>query len=437
MLTALLISGVVHASVSEPQHFQVEDTINLWEYTTADTGWWPASGFAKVRFLVEVNGTTTVKMEGDSHLEWDGSGMALQLIGEPGSGVIDLDVELTFQMQVALEFDVLTMSVDWSDTVREESVTFTDRQEFDSWNFSEDGWVTTGAPEGAIEVFRVGLSPVPGVDLNVLSHLEPTLNAKYQTARIDTEYGSIASAAEKLAIEPVADQAALPATATILQSWQSEMILEMRSGVQVCVDVIGCFDELAIDSPFDTLIESIEQPFEPVSISHPLPVLNTETEPIDFGDVLVGNAGVHELYLDNPGQLTMLADASIEGDDAFRTFPDGVTASPESNDGLVIIYEPSIEGEHSAELVFASNDPARPELRIELLGTAIPMPTEPEETDTGLADTAEPDGVEGDTEKTDKTGCACAASPSPNRLWSLLIPLSVLMVRRRYPSNPE
>jgi len=437
MLTALLISGIVHADVSETQHFQVEDTINLWEYTTADTGWWPASGFAQVRFFVEANGTTSVKMEGDSHLEWDDSGMALQLVGEPGSGVIDLDVELSFEMQVALEFDVLTMSVDWSDTVKEESVRFTDRQEFDSWNFSEDGWVTTGAPEGAIEVFRVGLSPVPGVDLNVLSHLEPTLNAKYQTARIDTEHGSIASATEYLAIEPVADQPALPVTATILQSWQSEMILEMRSGVEVCVDVIGCFDELAIDSPFDTLVESLEQPFEPVSLSHPLPVLNTETDPIDFGDVLVGNAGVHELYLDNPGQLTMLADASIDGDDAFRTFPDSVTASPESNDGIVIIYEPSIEGEHSADLVFASNDPARPELRIELLGTAIPMPTDSIDTDTGVADNAESDDLEGEAEKPDKAGCPCAASPAPNRLWSLLIPLSVLMLRRRYRSNSE
>lgn len=437
MLTALLISGVALADTSEPQHFQVEDTINLWEYTTADTGWWPASGFAQVRFFVEANGTTSVKMEGDSHLEWDDSGMALHLVGEPGSGVIDLDVELSFEMQVALEFDVLTMSVDWSDTVKEESVRFTDRQEFDSWNFSEDGWVTTGAPEGAIEVFRVGLSPVPGVDLNVLSHLEPTLNAKYQTARIDTEYGSIASATEGLAVEPVADQAALPVTATILQSWQSEMILEMRSGVEVCVDVVGCFDELAIDSPFDTLTESLEQPFEPVSISHPLPVLNTETESINFGDVLVGNAGVHELYLDNPGELTMLADASIDGDDAFRTFPDSVTAAPEGNDGIVIIYEPSSEGEHRADLVFASNDPARPELRIELLGTAIPLPAETEEADTGVADTAESDGLDGEADKSEGGGCACSAVPSPNRLWSLLVPLSVLMLRRRYRSKPE
>ena len=133
----------------------------------------------------------------------------------------------------------------------------------------------------------------------------------------------------------------------------------------------------------------------------------------------------------------MMANASIEGDDAFRTFPDSVTASPESNDGIVIIYEPSIEGEHSADLVFASNDPARPELRIELLGTAIPMPAEAEDADTGLADTTEPDGLEGEAEKPDKTGCACSASPSPNRLWSLLIPLSVLMLRRRYRSNSE
>jgi len=427
MLLPSLLLAAAHAGVSEPQRIALEDTIAMWEYTSADTGWWPSSGFAKVRFLVEVNGNTAIDMDGDAHLEWDAEKMTFTAIGEPGSGVIDLDVELTFQMQVALNFDVIGLSVDWSDTIREETVAFSDRQEFDPWNFTESSWVTTGAPEGEVEVFRLRYDVLPAVHFDVLSHLEPTLNARYMTDRIETEHGTLLTVADVLNPEASPDSPELLTHATVWQSWESVMELQMRSGIEVCVEVIGCFDELAIDSPFDTLIESLAQPFEPVALSHPLPVMSATMEPIDFGDVYLGNAGVKELTISNPGFQTLTATAEVEGGIVFRTFPGSVAAPAESEDGIVVIYEPLTIGPHTAELIFATNDPARPEVRIPLTGNGVTEKDSVEDTgvdadeDSGLGSGSVSDASADETVP-DK-GCSCASTPSAPAAWAWLIPL--------------
>lgn len=427
MLLPSLLLAMAHAGVSEPQRIALEDTIAMWEYTSADTGWLPSSGFAQVRFLVEVNGNTAIDMDGDAHLEWDAEKMTFTAVGEPGSGVIDLDVELTFQMQVALNFDVIGLSVDWSDTIREETVAFSDRQEFDPWNFAESSWVTTGAPEGEIEVFRLRYDVLPAVHFDVLSHLEPTLNARYMTDRIETEHGTLSTDTDALNPEATPGSPELLTTATVWQSWESVMELQMRSGIEVCVEIIGCFDELSIDSPFDTLIESLSQPFEPVALSHPLPVMNATMELIDFGDVYLGNAGVEELTLSNPGFQTLTATAVVEGGIGFRTFPASVTAASESEDGIVVIYEPLTTGPHTAELIFETNDPARPEVRITLVGNGVTEKDTVEDSgiepdaDTGVGTGSVSDF--GTDEPAPDKGCNCASSPAAPVAWAWLIPL--------------
>jgi hypothetical protein len=272
------------------------------------------------------------------------------------------------------------------------------------------------------------------------------------TSRIETEHGDITAALDVISIVPEIDQAALPVNAIIHQSWESHLLLEMNSGLEVCAEVIGCFDELSITTPFDELVGTLERSFETEIYSHPLPVFGSSVSAIDFGEVVVGESAAHELTIDNPGELQLEASTVIDGTGEFRVFPDAVIAPPGTVDGLIVLFEPETAGPQSADFVLSTNDPARPEVRIHLTGQAMAPPVAAEDTgateDSGEAeDTGElSDQDTGETEETgltdeatqdsevaegDLKGCGCASGPAPAGPLAWCFGLGWMLSRRR------
>ena len=456
MLCVLMLSTVALAGDSEPHHIQVDDSVKLWDYTTIDSGWWPEGSFAQIRFLVDVDGETQIKMEGDSSLSWLDGELSLRIDGEPGSGVIDLDVDLTFSMAVKLDFWAGLVHVDWEETVRTESVSFSDRVTFDPWNFSASELVSTEAPSDEIEVFRLRYDVIPAlVHFDVVSHLQPTLNASYMTPRIETEFGVFSAEHDVITMAAEPDQEALWINAIVHQRWVSHLNLEMNSGLEICVEVVGCFDELAITTPFDELVETVDRVFETATYTHPLPVFGTALSTIDFGEVVIDGSGVHELSITNPGEMILMATATIEGGSAFRVFPGSVTAPAGTSDGLLIMFDPTDTGAQAAELVFETTDPARAEIRLSLIGQGQADETSSDtgDPDTGVSDDHEPDVIDTGTSpdtgaptssdatdesvEADAKGCNCTSAHSvPGPLMWLLSLGWIARQRRATPPDP-
>ncbi len=169
--------------------------------------------------------------------------------------------------------------------------------------------------------------------------------------------------------------------------------------------------------------ETIE--FDSQDYRHPLPALDLPLTDIEFARMEAGESATYQVGFFNDGQLELMGWPEVQGDPAFTVGPPELFAVAGGLDEAVVTFEPLVEGEYEAELVFYTSDPLQPEVRIPLIG----------KVDVATSD---PNGGGGDNDpwndnpSTIYTICGCSTGLSPVGGWASLLAVGLLWgVRRR------
>jgi len=207
----------------------------------------------------------------------------------------------------------------------------------------------------------------------------------------------------------------LEVTSVYLASWETAMEVLIQPGVEVCVNILGCYEwDDIFDIPIDMGSNEFEDPFDDVTYDFLLPVMAPPDESYDFGEIYVDTLANWNVELLNGGVEILMGEAGVTGSEYFEVYPDFILADSESYDGIVVTFAPLSPGEFSATLLLATNDPANPTYSIALTGVGI------EDVQENVTIPAE-------------VGCGCHGRGVPlTSFWVLgLVPLALVRRRRR------
>lgn len=417
MLLAL-VSSAAFAFDSEPQPVLLQDDAELFTTAEVATGYWPSGSPVAVEFRIEAIGGAAVSMEGEGNVGWPDPVM-LSFTGEPGSGIYLLDASLDA---------VTTVLVDLSD------YGYYDTFEIDRRSLGMDGATffdpftldtrleVTDVPE-ALQVINYSYDIFGGVaSLEFTADLALVVTAGFEGVQWDVNEGTIVAENERVLLQP--ERAPAFGVEGIFRAlWDARMDFVFTPTIQVCATFVGCIDVVNFDLPFELVSDSFEQDMPMSTYDFPMPMLVPGLATGDFGDVELGAIATLEVPLANEGLLDAYGTATIEGGTDFSVYPGTFNAAPATEDGVVVTFAPSAEGEQTATLVLVSNDPSYPELEIPLTANGWD-PTAESDTDGG--------GEVDEEIKADVNTCGCngAGAAAPG-LVGALAALSLVLRRRR------
>lgn len=408
---------------SEPQELVFEDVYDVFSVIQFDTGELPSPGDPiTVRFHVTPTGGVVSGMEGESHLEWPG--LEHQVVPVPGSGFLAVDSEIEIAAEVGIDIFGL-----WSGTVDlwNEYVVLYEATDFDpSLLGGEAGVLLQG--DGLVDPLEFDITVFTGLDVVVGVEVYPSLGANLSGLRFEThndEGTGIQTSEGEWAPLPV------PTVATGSMPLDVDYISELDSSLALVVEpsvsldtLIGGFQLLAfpIDIPLVDLTG--ERPFPTVQVEHPLPVIGPTPPSLDAGALDIGDLANVPVTVQNFGDMDLEGTARIVGSDDFSVFPEQIYLPPGGTDGLMVSFQPVLEGQRAVTLEIATNDPIVPVVYIEITGEGL-APELPDDSDRVPPDA---DGrVNGEEVK---GGCGCDQGSAGGFVaWAL--PLALLGVRRR------
>jgi MYXO-CTERM domain-containing protein len=409
---ALLLTGRAFAYGTEPQQLMLSEEVALMEGAVYETGYVPSGSPVMVNFALEAEQLASVHMGTMAWLEWP---EAVTLVWEsiPESGWLGLFGELS--TAVYLKLDLWGYEGEWeldrqSIDVRAETV-------FDPLVLSDSvPDVVTIDEEGTGDtLISYDFTVLEVVQIILDVDLAATMATSMAGLEI-THDDQVQSLQGETVVLEVPDNGYIELESTYVASWDTAMQVLIQPGVEVCVDILGCYEwDDVFDIPVDMGSNAFEDPFFTNEYEFLLPVMTPPDESYDFGEVLVGNLANWNVELLNGGVELLMGEAGITGSEYFAVYPDFVLADAESYDGLVVSFGPETPGEFGATLLLATNDPAHPTYSIELTGIGI------EDVDDEINTIPA------------EVGCQCSsgrAAPSP---WAvaLLGFASLALVRRR------
>lgn len=401
-----------------------------------DTGWWPsASDPLAVRFHITPSGSVFTDIDADSELAWpDPLFHRLMAIPETGSLAVDSDIEVAAELQIDI-FGLYTGVVDlWTRNFNmRDAVSF-------------DGLLLQGGPTRDVVLNAVGnggesvdysIQIFPGLDVVAVIDVYPEVEVVISEGRVQSQVGTtpILQDIEELwmavPLEPT-----LPASLDTRMLWSAEMDALLNVVFEPSVELdtfVGGFTLFSF--PLDVAVVDFLDRFEadPIEVAHPLPGMK-EVEPLfAFGEVELGQERSLPVAIPNLGDLLLEGTVTVDGPGDFTVFPDSVVARSNETDGLTLTFRPTVEAPLAAELVFVTNDPLTPELRVPITGIGwverVPEP-DPEPTDTTPTDTDTDDGP-GPTASVSAETKGCGCSASTGRAGMPLIALVGLLGLRR------
>ena len=422
MLLVVLAGAAASAqSASLPQPVSFEASTDVLDGLQADTGWWPsANGPLSIRFYITSIGGVSAFVEGESELQWDDVDPRLRqrVHGVEGS-VLELDSAIEIGSDVRIDVGGVFTGVVPLAANRLELV---ESAPFDTLLLPGQPATAEVGKNLRPATLSFNIDVLPTVDLVVGVEATPRLSSVLVGRDVQTE------TEEQLRVQSVEGQWSewppTPGGAAelgVVSTWRGDLDTALELVLSPELELftpVGNFDLVRFDIPVplqdrvDLLVS------DPVFYVHPLPWRSALPEEHDFGSVLVGQTVQWALPIENLGELTLLGEWFIEGDDAFSVFPDGVVALPDGDDGVVISFVPNQAGAASADLVLVTNDPSHAEHRIRLIGNGAPP-------DGGVSTDQ---NVEGGTIRT--CGCAATEPVAPIGMWTWLATLGLLGVRR-------
>jgi len=422
LLLSLALAGPAWAGpgASPTQQVHFGDSYDVFQGLDFDTGVLPAGSPLGVRFVVASNGGWQTDVDAWSDLWWPDA-LSHELTGGPEDGSMRLATHLTLAAQVVVDLSAIgqgTVYVNvWNDAVDLSAETT-----FDGLLLADSAspQVAVSTDGDVIGPWQYTQTLFTGVDLVFSARAYPKAHATLTGEEIDTEDGTgttwaYANEADVGQFDvPLDDPGQLALSSTLWAQLDAGFDLVVEPQVQVCAPVIGCLNLASFQIPIPLTSVSQERAMGPVDYAHPLPALDVDPSPHDFGEVLVGNTANFQVPLGNLGLLDVQGGASLQGDtDAFTVFPASFYAPVDGQDGVVVSFTPPSEGTWTAVLTLDSDDPARPSVTIPLQGTGY------------VPDTTPPPTVSVDN------GCGCATGGPGGSAFGVLVLLAFAMRRRR------
>lgn len=409
-LLALIGSSPVLAYGTEPQQLLLHDQVAVMEGAAYETGYLPSGSPVMVNFALEAEQEAQVDMGTLAELQWP-EAVTLVWSSIPESGWLGLFGQLS--TVVYLRLDLWGYEGEWE----------LDRQSIEVMaQTTFDPLVLSDSVPDVISIDEEGEgTTLITYDFNVLSVVDIILDVDI-AATLDTSFAGVEILhddqpqlleAESVVL-PVPDNGYIELASTYLASWDTSMQVLVQPGVEVCVDILGCYEwDDVFDIPVDMGSNAFEDPFDTAEYTFLLPVMTPPDESYDFGEIYVGNLANWNVEIVNGGVELLMGEAGITGSEYFEVYPDFVLADAESYDGMVVSFGPETPGEFAATLLLATNDPSHPTYSIALTGIGI---EEAEEEVTTIPA---------------EVGCGCASGrQTPSALWLLGL-ASLALVRRR------
>lgn len=425
LLAAPALAGATYSS--ETQHVLLLDSANVFQETEVDSGWLPSGSPLQARFQIEGAGSSDVIMEGDADLFWPTD---LNLYFTPELGTGELFVNASLDAVTSVKFDVFGYT--WESEIDRRGIGVEGDVGFDPFVLADQlvDRVEIVDPDLEIELITYELEVFAGVELIFDAYLSSEMVVGFEGRgwRVDeTQYPFSTDVLHF----PAAGQALQEVVASFVGAWDAAFSLILTPALTVDAGILGEYEILSFDFPLTLASSAFEQDFPATRLSFPLPVLSTEYDSYDFGELEVGQLANLELPIYNDGLMDLQGVPGLTGSAWFSLYPDYFQAAPGFEDGLVVTFAPESEGEFTATLLLVSNDPTNPTREITLTGTGY-VPEEPAE-DTGAPE-SEGDQAGDAVIQSEVRGCGCASGGQRSGLalvGAVLVGLLALGRRRR------
>ena len=419
----LLLLSAAHAYESEPQEVIVSDTAELFQSAEFDTDWLPADSPIAVRFQIVADGGAWVWMEGISNVTWP-EALTLDFVGDPGTGELVVDSQIDAVTSVKFDIDIYSYE---AEVDRREIENITGATTFDPWLLpgSLEDYAETTFSGTPTELLSYTLGVFSGVDLVFTADMVPTSSTIMEGVSWGVYDGFIEEYGQTVLVDP-SGAPVEELEATYVATFDSTYDLVFTPYVEVCIDILGCYELASFDIELPISSDYFEHEFPFNELAFPLPLLSTEVDVYDFGEIELGQIANLEVPISNVGEMDLEGEALVMGDPDFTAYPEYFLAGPGYADGVVVTFAPTAAGAFEASLLLRSNDPFTPEKEVLLTGLAV----DPGEAGTGEGE----EGATTTTVSTELKGCGCSAA-APERtggtglLAALLLGLG--LTRRR------
>ncbi len=404
---------------SEPQELVFTDSVDVFDAAEFSTGQLPSGSPVMFEFRLVSGGGLDFEMDATSDLTWPPA-LTQTVDGVAGGGWVTFLTDLRLEAWIYID----VFGYQWQDLVWSDGLYLLDDATFEpvllaggavpSVELSSDGL--------GIDQIQYDIAIFTGVSLSLTLDAFPRASAtmsgvNVETASADEPDDILATIDHDEQAVPFAIPADDPGVLDLISTWNghltSALSVVFRPAASVSTPV-GSFQLVSFDLPVPIVSYDEDDAIE-VAYQHPLPALEVPFANHDFGEQDLEIVRNLQVPLLNVGRLDLEGTARIEGDAAFTVFPTTFSAAPDVEDGVVITYTPTDEGDHTAMLVIESNDPRNPVLEIPLHGGAV-------KPDDGLVTEQPRVAVE---------GCGCASQGTGTGFLGALAVLFLLRRNRR------
>ncbi len=279
-LASFFFSPASMASSAEPVDLSLYDEVPLLQGAIYETGYLPEGTFVSVNFALEASQDVQVGMDATADLTWP-QALTLAWQGVPGSGWLVSRGELA--AVTYLKLDLLGYEGEWQVDSRQLEVTS---------ELGFDPLLLDGADPDAVyldsygegtQMFQVQYVPFSGVTIALNVDLSIFLETTLAGAYVEHDNGTFMESEGQTVLMDVPGDGLLQVQSEYVADWDSRMDLLITPTIQVCIDIIGCYDVASFDIPIEMDSAAFLDPFEPVEYSFSLPVIETPELSHDFG----------------------------------------------------------------------------------------------------------------------------------------------------------
>ena len=407
-MIAICLLTVAHAYESEEVPLELWDHADLFTEIEMGTGWLPSGSDVQFGLFLRANGGADVEMEGVSQLSWP-TALTLNYAANPGMGLFTLDNELELSFDMKWDLD---LGFSGEESLGGRAIGFEGQQRFTPWGLSggPDDVVEVVAEGEYAEVFAWQYDVIANVvSLYFYAEVYPRATASFDGLRFTVNDEVVEYEGLNQYVD-VPDDGEYVGETTFTGLYEAALALVVQPSFGICIDILDCREVYSFDVPLNVVESEVEQDFAPETIRHPLPWLRVPEEGFDYGDVEVGQIATWEVLVENLGDMELTGSTRIEGSGDFTAFPGQLYAGPSNVDGMTVTFGPSEVGGQIAELILTTNDPARPEITIPLIGNGYiegEDDTGSTNSDGGIDVPGDDDAIDGTTTIPSEVGCGC------------------------------
>lgn len=391
-----------------------------------DTGWLPKSAPVQVRVLTYLHGRTRVDMTGSVDATWPDP-IRLRPEGVRETGLLAIDDGVVAKAMVRFRVEVAGKEYKWEGDIP--GVPKVDLASITHVHFDPFAWKGAPLPPQTsgrtkqMEIFQVPLTdaiiPIPGIEGGFQLEGQGEFFAEYSTLRIGFDElaspGAIADVDPTKAFTQVLFSSA-PSIENVLNihgELTRQTKLHFIPGFYF--EILGKkFDLELVDIPIALPATTKPWDFDPVTVHFPLPRIEARPNPIDLGEIPVGQATDVLVTVFDTGEAKLVIDAS-DPKDILTVGTKHVEIGGGSSDSIRATLTPKDNGPIETTLVLESNDPAVPKLSIRVTANGA-----------GGSPASDPN-----TEASGGCGCRTTSAPSTAALAPLTLALAAFLLRRR------